>query len=148
MFLLRSEKDLIECFRSRDQRRLELPDNLKFPLVVRDYFAWTDSSGTRVNLVFSEPDVRKPIGLTFDRPSSGEPTAAICDWCHSYGSSNQIGLLTIEASDKRRVGVNLCLDLSCHDKIETNTGLSPIGAQKRQQAVVAKMSRFVRRTIL
>lgn len=149
MFLLRSEKELIDSFFPKDQKRLELPRAIKFPLVVRDYFAWTDSSNGKVFLVFAEPEVKKPIGIMFERGwAGGSTTASICEWCHSYGSSNQIGLLTLEASSKRRVGIHLCLDLSCNEKIEMNPGLTPMGEQKRKRHVVESMSRFVRRTIL
>lgn len=148
MFLLRSEKELIDSFFPRHQKRLELPNGLKFPLVVRDYFAWVDSSNLKVNLVFSEPGVNKPIGIIFDRHSGAGGTAAICEWCHSYGSSNQIGLLSIDVSSKRRVGVHLCLDLGCREKIEADLGLSPMAAQARARRVVDEMSRFVRRMLL
>lgn len=149
MFLLRSEKELVDSFFPKDQKRLELPKDVKFPLVVRDYFAWTDSSNGKVFLVFAEPDVKKPIGVMFEKGwSSGGAPASICEWCHSYGSGGQIGLLTLEASSKRRVGAHLCLDLSCHDKIESNLSLTPMGVQSRKRHVVESMSRFVRRTIL
>ena len=148
MFLLRSEKELIDSFFSRQQKQLELPKGIKFPLVVRDYFAWTDSSNLKVNLVFSEPGVNKPIGVTFDRHAASGGTAAICEWCHSYGSSSQIGLLTLEVNAKRTVGVHLCLDLSCREKIEKDLTLSPVAAQARTRRVVDGMSQFIRRMLL
>jgi hypothetical protein len=148
MFLLQSEKELVDCFFSQDQKKLDLPKGVKYPLVVRDYFAWSDTSSHRVNVVFSEPDVRKPIGVVFERDRSGGAVAAICDWCHSFGSSNQIGLMMVEASAKRRVGVHLCLDLSCREKIESDLSLSPVAAQQRIRRVVERMSQFVRRILL
>lgn len=149
MFLIRSEAELLDAFRSHDRKRLGLPKNLKYPLVVRDYFAWTEPGSPRVQLVFVEPGVGKTIGLVFERSSSPSPsTGASCEWCHSFGSTNQIGMLTIEATARRTVGVNLCLDLSCRDKIETNTALSPVAAQKRGREVIESMSRFVRRLLL
>lgn len=148
MFLLRTEKEFIDCFRPVDQRTLELPKGIRFPLVIRDYFAWSESSGARTYLIFSEPEVNKPIGISFDREHSSGHTAALCDWCHSMGSTNQIGLLTIATSSKRRVGVNLCLDLSCKEKIHSEVSLSSTAAQLRVRRVVERMSRFVRRTVI
>lgn len=148
MFLLKSEDELTQAFQYRPTERIDLPKDVRFPLVVREYLAWTDPGGLRVYLVFAEPEARKPIGVVFDRESSSGPTAAICEWCHSHGSTSQIGLLTVAASSKRRVGVHLCLDLSCRDKIEANLSLSPRAAQDRVRRVVEAMARFSRRTLL
>jgi len=149
MFLFKSENEFVDSFRPVDQKQIRVPQGTKFPLVVRDYFAWTDSSNSRVYLVFSEPDVKKPIGVVFEREHPrGETTAAICEWCHSFGSTNQIGLLTLEVNPKRRVGIHLCLDLSCRDKIDKNLSLTPIAAQERIRQVVEGMSKIVRRFLL
>jgi hypothetical protein len=148
MFLLRSEKDLVEAFFPRDQKRLELPKGVKYPLVVRDYLAWSDPASPRVHLVFTEPGARHPIGLVFDRDRSGASQGSMCEWCHSFGSSAEIGLLMLTVSDNRRVGIHLCRDLSCRDKIEQNLSLSPVSAHTRQKRVLSEMSRFVRRLLL
>ena len=149
MFLIQSEKQLIDSFFPKDQRRLELPQGMRYPLVVRDYFAWGEPGGSKVFLLFAEPGAQKPIGIVFEREHpTGTPTAAICEWCHSFGSSNQIGLLTLEVTPRRRVGVQLCRDLSCRQKIEMNLSLSPLAAQARSRRVVEEMSRLVRRLLL
>lgn len=148
MFLLKSENDLVEAFRSKDQKQLELPPGQRFPLVVRDYFAWSQPGGTRVFVVFSEPGVNKPIGVVFERPNGSGTAAAMCEWCHSFGSTSQIGLLILEVDSRRKVGINLCLDLSCREKIESNLSLTAVAAQGKVRQVVEHMSRFIRRTVL
>ncbi|XXF76794.1 FBP domain-containing protein [Myxococcaceae bacterium GXIMD 01537] len=119
MFRLETDRDLIKSFRPRDQRAIEMPKGIKFPMFVRDYLAWRESSGARMYLVFGAPGTHKPIGIIFRKDSeAGPPVAALCDWCHTYGSSNEVGLLTTAVSSKRRVGVHLCLDLRCKEKLE------------------------------
>jgi hypothetical protein len=59
MFLIQSEKDLLECFRPLDQSKVELPKDMKYPLFVRDYLRWLEPSGARVYLVFASPGTHK-----------------------------------------------------------------------------------------
>jgi hypothetical protein len=120
VFRLETDRALIESFRSRDRRVIEMPPGITFPLFVRDYLAWTETSGLRVYLVFAAPGSRKPIGLIFrrDSPEGGALTSYMCDWCHSHGSSSEVGLLTTDVNNKRRVGVTLCVDLRCKQKLE------------------------------
>lgn len=144
MFRLETDRALIHSFRSRDQRVIEMPPDLTFPLFVRDYLAWTETSGARVYLVFTAPGSHKPIGLIFRRDSqdSGALGSRICDWCHSSGSSSEVGLLTTDVNNKRRVGVHLCVDLRCKEKLEDaadRSGRHPLQALKQLQE---RMFRF------
>jgi hypothetical protein len=66
----------------------------------------------------------------------------MCDWCHAYGSSDEIGLLTAEASSKRRVGVHLCLDLRCGEKLETAANLAGRNPRVLAGRLVERMVRF------
>ncbi|NOK01410.1 MULTISPECIES: FBP domain-containing protein [unclassified Myxococcus] len=119
MFRFENDRALIESFRPRDRRAIEMPPGITFPLFVRDYLAWTETSGARVYLIFSAPGSRKPIGIIFRRDSlGGEPVTRMCEWCHSYGSAHEVCLLTTAVDNKRRVGVNLCADLRCREKME------------------------------
>jgi hypothetical protein len=110
---------------------------------VRDYLAWTETSGARVYLVFAPPGSRKPIGIIFRRDASdGSGISSMCDWCHSYGSSSEVGLLTTDVNSKRRVGVHLCVDLRCKEKLEDaadRAGRHPIEYLERLRE---RMSRF------
>ena len=144
MFRFETDRALIESFRPRDRRVIEMPEGIRFPLFVRDYLAWTETSGARVYLVFTAPGSRKPIGLIFRRDGSdaGAPSSRICDWCHSYGSASEVGLLTTDVNNKRRVGVSLCLDLRCKQKLEDaadRSGRHPLEALKQLQE---RMFRF------
>ncbi|HYH98159.1 FBP domain-containing protein [Hyalangium sp.] len=144
MFRLETDRTLIEAFRPRDRRVIEMPSGVTFPFFVRDYLAWTETSGARVYLVFSAPGSRKPIGIIFRRSSQDASvrTAQMCDWCHSYGSSSEVGLLTTDVNSKRRVGVLLCVDLRCKEKLEDaadRTGRHPIESLKQLQE---RMFRF------
>jgi hypothetical protein len=119
VFRLETDRAFIEAFRARDRRVIEMPPGITFPLFVRDYLAWTETSGLRVYLIFTPPGSRKPIGLIFRRDSPGGAlTSSMCDWCHSYGSSSEVGLLTTDVDSRRRVGVSLCVDLRCKEKLE------------------------------
>src|SRR5688500_18004856 len=98
MFRLETETDLLKAFRPRDRKHVELPPDLRFPLFVRDYLAWCDPTLTRTFLVTLEGRSQRPMGIAFrrDQSRSGTPTAHMCEWCHSSGSSNEVGLLTAE----------------------------------------------------
>lgn len=148
MFRLETDRDLIESFRAFDRRVIEMPQDITFPLFVRDYLAWTETSGARVYLVFSAPGSRKPIGIIFRRnPGGGPRTSLMCDWCHSSGSASDVGLLTTDVDEKHRVGVHLCMDLRCKEKLEdaaNRSGRHPREAQARLQE---RMFRFAREAL-
>jgi len=143
VFRLETDRALIESFRSRDRRVIEMPADITFPLFVRDYLAWTETSGARVYLVFAAPGSRRPIGLIFRRDLQDTgPTSRMCEWCHSYGSGYEVGLLTTDVNSKRRVGVHLCVDLRCKEKLEDaadRTGRHPLEVLKQLQE---RMYRF------
>ena len=119
MFRLESDRALVQSFRPYDRRVIEMPADITFPLFVRDYLAWTETSGARVYLIFGIPGTHKPLGIIFRRDQSGgDLITQMCDWCHTSGPSSQVGLLTADANTKRRVGVSLCLDLRCKERLE------------------------------
>src|SRR5690606_16164326 len=108
MFRIDSEKELRECFREIDRDAIELTAEMIFPVYVRDYLAWVEPSGARTYLIYEEPTSGKRLGIAFKRnPGRASPTN-FCQWCHSMGASSEIGLLSADVSDHRRVGVNLC----------------------------------------
>lgn len=148
MFLIQTEKDLLQAFRPRDREKVELPEGIKFPLFVRDYLSWVDPAGVRVFLMFPLPGSKRPVGIAFRRDSPGGGAVShMCDWCHSYGSSNEIGLLTTDSSSKRRVGVNLCLDLRCKEKLEAAADLAGRDPREPIQALMERMVTFAREAL-
>ena len=120
MLLIRDAHELMEAFRPRDLRIFELPEEDAFPILVRDYRAWVETGGNRVYLVYEDPTTGQPRGVVFRRSESGlhGRLGHMCGWCHTTGSSDQIGLLTAEESDRRKVGVVVCRDLRCRERLE------------------------------
>jgi FBP C-terminal treble-clef zinc-finger len=143
VFRLETDRALIESFRARDRRVIEMPAEVTFPLFVRDYLAWTETSGARVYLVFAAPGSRKPIGIIFRRDTSDSGgTSRICDWCHSTGSSSEVGLLTTDVDNKVRVGVCLCVDLRCKEKLEDAADRSGRQPREALEQLRERMFRF------
>lgn len=148
MFRVATEKDLLDAFRPRDRAHLELPKGLHFPLIVRDYLAWPDQSGARIFLFFQAPGYPKPTGIAFRRDVSRTPDGAhLCEWCHAYGSSEQIGLLSADVSSRKRVGVSLCLDLGCGPRIEDAADRAGKNPRVQARALVERMARFSREAL-
>ena len=148
MFLLKTEDDLLRAFRPRDREKVELPEGIQFPLFVRDYLAWTEPAGTRVFLMLASPGSRRPLGIAFRRDSQGGGASShMCDWCHAYGSANEIGLLTTDVNSKRRVGVNLCLDLRCKEKLESAADLAGRDPRELSKTLMERMLRFTREAL-
>jgi len=144
MFRIETEKELLSAFRSRDRKFVELPKGTHLPLFVRDYLAWVDPYGVRVFLVFTAPGSKRPTGIAFRRDQQGDKTLAprVCDWCRAPGGGDQIGLLTTDVDSKRRVGVNLCLDLRCNERLESTTHMSGRSVLEDTRQLIERMSRF------
>ena len=125
-FTLRSHEDLLATFRPRDQKQVTLPKHPFYPISVNHYYAWTDPSGTYAYLVFKRPDWEVPRGIVLQRNRSGaqHSPAGMCDWCHTPGKSDEIGLMVTSLSAHRTGGTWLCLDLDCQNKIEEKAGLA------------------------
>lgn len=119
IFSIASKEELINAFRERDQRKLVLPDNLEFPFNVRSYFTWKEPSGVYTYLLFKPPQWDMPKGVAFKKThAAGEPTGGLCSWCNSYGSSEDIGLMSVSVNSNISTGYYLCYDLACIEKIE------------------------------
>lgn len=144
VFNIESEDEIAPFFRPRDRKKVILPRGLELPMRVQYYFTWGESSGVYRYLLFKKPGWENPMGLVFRRgdQSMHAGTGRLCDWCHGYGSSDQIGLLTTAVNSKRTVGMMLCLDLSCGDKIENGPNLSNKDPQTLILQVCEKIGRF------
>ena len=103
-----------------------------------------DPYGVRVFLVFTAPGSKRPTGIAFRRDQQGDKTLAphMCDWCRSHGAADQIGLLTTNVDSKRRVGVNLCLDLRCNERLEAATNRAGGSVLDESQKLIERMARF------
>jgi len=145
MFKLSSEQELLNAFRPRDRKVFELPQGVSYPLIVRGTFSWIEPAGARVHVIFQDPGTRRPLGLSFRRDvSEVQGQGRMCDWCHAYGSAEQIGLLMCEKSSKRRVGAWLCRDLKCHDRIEQAADRAGRLPRELQDQLLMRMWRFAR----
>jgi hypothetical protein len=143
VFAIESEEELVKCFRLRDQKKLILPDGLKFPFNVRSYFTWKESSGVYTYLVFKMPNWDMPKGVAFKRtPSTGEPMGGLCNWCHSYGTSEDIGMLSVAMSANVSNSYLICQDLRCVEKIEENAMLAGKSPEKNIADLYYKMSKM------
>lgn len=131
-FFIGSETEFIRCFRERDQAKLILPAGLPFPIRIRSYFTWQEPSGIYTYLIYKKPGWDLPRGMAFKRITGlGEPTGGLCSWCHNYGSSEEIGTLSVAVNSKTTFAYILCQDLRCIEKIEeaaARAGKSPEGA--------------------
>ncbi|QDK39850.1 FBP domain-containing protein [Bdellovibrio sp. NC01] len=118
-YTIHSEKELIETFRPRDQKKLVLPERMEYPLNIRSYFTWKESSGVYTYLIFKGKNWDMPRGVAFKRTAStGEPVGGLCSWCNSYGTSEDIGLLSVAMSANVSTSYFICHDISCIEKIE------------------------------
>jgi hypothetical protein len=145
MFLIPSEDALIAAFRPRDQRQLEAPTGASYPLRAREWFSWVESTGIRAYVIFPH-ESGKLLGIAFRRDQDpSNMGSGLCDWCHSVG--DDIGLLGAEKSSKRRVGVWLCRDLNCADKLDdaaNRAGNSSVEPKRRQ---LERMRQFAREAL-
>lgn len=143
LFSISSEEELVQCFRTRDQKKLVLPANLKFPFTVQSYFTWKESSGVYTYLVCKMPTWDLPRGVAFKRtPPSGEPTGGLCSWCNSYGTSEDIGLLSVAMSANVSNSYLICQDLRCIEKIEESSMRAGKSPEKHIHELYHKMAKL------
>lgn len=138
MFTLASESALVAAFRPKDAKLFEPPPQQTYPAFVRDYLAWVHPAGGRVFLVFAVPG-GTPTGIVFDTNGGlGPSVPAMCDWCHCSAAGTGVGLLSARLNAKKRVGVHVCADLSCRQKLEDE-------ADRSGRSVVPAMARLIER---
>lgn len=120
-FRIADERELLSSFHEKDRKKVILPRLLPFPVEADYYYAWSESSGVYLYLLFKKPDWERPRGMIFRRAhATGEKQAGrMCDWCHAYGGSDQIGMMTFAMTPRISGGIMVCLDLNCLDKLET-----------------------------
>lgn len=143
VFTIDSEKDLTQAFRLRDQKKLVLPNNLKFPMNIRSYYTWRESSGVYTFLLYKAPHWDRPRGIAFKRSHhSGEPVGGLCNWCNAYGTSEEIGMLSVTINANTSYGYFICQDLRCIEKIEEAAALAGRSPEKWISQLYQKMNRF------
>lgn len=142
MFKLDSEKALLDAFRPKDRAVVEPPVALHYPVLVRDYLAWSHPAGGKVFVVFAVPG-GVPTGISFDTNGGPGPSVPhMCDWCHHSGLGTEVGLLTARVNSKKKAGINVCTDLSCREKIEDEANRSGRSPLPQLAKLVERMGRF------
>lgn len=142
-FTITSKEELVQAFRIRDQKKLILPEKLKFPFKVKPYLTWREPSSVYTYLVFKLPIWDLPRGVAFKRTHiSGEPSGGLCNWCHSYGSSEEISLLNVTMSSKESSSYYICNDLRCAEKIEEAANLAGKNPEKNLLELFQRMEKL------
>lgn len=142
LFTINSEEELIQSFRLRDQKKLIFPQKLTFPMQVASYLTWQEPSGVYTYLVFKMPNWDLPRGIVFKKTPVGEPVGNLCNWCHSYGSSGEIGYLSVAMNSNVSNSYILCQDLSCIEKIEEASMLAGKDPEKYIAELYTRMGKL------
>lgn len=139
MFKLNHEAALRGAFRPIDRRHVEITRDVVLPAVVKDYFTWT--FGRRVFLVFA-PLGEAPRGIVFEA-DAGEPLVPhMCNWCQQVGLGARVGLLTARRDRTRTVGVLVCSDLGCRDRLEYVANRAGVDVEPSMITLLDRMNRF------
>ena len=146
MLLIRNPHELLAAFRPLDLRLFEMPDETSYPIFVRDYRAWIETGGARVYVVFEDPGSGRPVGIVFRRATTGGAAIVnrMCDWCHYVGSADEVGMLVAEYSTRRKLGVMLCRDLRCRERVEEAGDLAGRDTAEARRRVLERIARFAR----
>ena len=125
MYLIKDEIEMIAMFRDFEQSEVQLPREIKFPLLLRDHLAWQEASGHRTFLLVHDTLKKFPVGVVFKRtPSSGDLPAVMCEFCHAVRGGSAVDLLTATAGARRRVGAYLCRRLDCEEHRKERPGVN------------------------
>jgi len=146
-FEISSKNNLMECFRNNDFTAVVLPPQLEFPLVVQHYFSWLEPAGNYAYLVFKRANWDTARGLIFRRTINYQAMGNMCDWCHSYGTNDQIGMLSVRVNEKLTLGHYLCSDLSCLGKLETQITASGKSYDTLAEQLCEKINKFYERIL-
>lgn len=143
-FTIESEKDLIQAFRYHDQKKLVLPNHITYPIQAQHYYAWRESSGVYIYMVFKKPEWKAPIGIVFKRSHAGShlSNSRLCDWCLSYGPSDLVGMLSVTLNSRQSAGMMLCLDLGCAERLEEAAELGGKNFEKLAHQLYDRVGRF------
>ena len=150
MFKITEDFELKKAFREIDQPAFEPPAEAEYPMFVTDYVTWSEPSGHRVFLVFSDPAKGEPLGIVFERGSSAVP--GMCEWCHSVRSGNGVSLLLAKVDGQRRVGLHLCRNLECQKRLSADPGADDFprtgNSVLERKKVLSRMAEFFRQQLV
>lgn len=152
MIRIQTEKQVIDAFREIDQSEVQIPHNITFPFLVRDYFAWTEPGGHRTFLIFNDEETKNLLGVVFKRTQeSPDAPAKMCEFCHSVRGHGNISMLSAKVTPNKTIGLHLCRDLSCREKVESIPGTNDLTGSKdrmyRNIVLVERIRKFLRSKI-
>jgi hypothetical protein len=147
---IRTERELYGCFREIDQAEIEAPLERGLPLEVEDVLVW--NAGPRAFLIFRDRPGGTIRGIVFHRNGGALPDAvAMCEWCHAVRGHGQVKLLSVATDARHRVGLYLCADLDCLDRLEAPPGPDDLreglDARARRRRIVERIASFARRRL-
>lgn len=154
MLRIKDENEFLECFRPMEREEVQIPSDMLFPLLIRDYVAWMEPSGHRTFLVFEELNRGQAKGIVFRRAQGagapGEIPASMCDFCHSVRGGGRVGLLTAIVSPNKRIGVQACRDLSCKEHLRKpnpspNDMRESFSTDDKERRILERMRDFARK---
>jgi hypothetical protein len=141
MFKLDSEADLLAAFRPKDRSHVELTREVALPRFVRHYLAWPHPAGGKVFLVFAAHG-GAPTGIVFETNVSEPSVPQLCDWCHGAAIGGRVGMVTARLNANKLVGVNVCRDLGCKERLEEEADRQGISAVPMLAALMERIGRF------
>lgn len=153
MIRIQNENELLALFRPVDRDEVRPPSHQTYPMAVTDYIAWVEPSGHRTYLIFEDEKSRSGLGVVFKRTQPPpDPVTNMCEWCHSVSGSQTIGMLSASVSQKKRVGLYLCRDLSCKQNIlaqppSVHDLRESLSAHDKTRRMLTRMSDFARRNL-
>jgi len=145
MIRIATEQELYSYFRPIDRDHVFLSQNLKFPLVFKNYMSWEEPSGHRVYLVFENATTGRPLGVAFRKASAPADSAPVmCEWCHAVRGRGEVRLMTAAASRDRRIGLYLCADLHCEEEITNPPGVNDLRESLSQTERIQRLMERMR----
>ena len=152
MIRIPSQRELLEAFRPIDRDAVIPPRDWEYPYAARAYASWIEPSGHRAYLVYEDPASRALRGIAFTRGgAAADSPAKMCEWCHAVRAGSGIDLMTADASDRRRVGLHLCRDLSCGDNVlgapRANDVRETLSAGEKYARLQERIAEFANRNL-
>jgi hypothetical protein len=147
MIRIQDEEQFLSAFREIDRDQVQLPTELSFPFGLIDYFAWVEPSGHRTYLIYNDSD-KRALGAVFKRlPEPADAPIKMCAFCHSVRGGGRVSLLSIQATKNRNIGLHLCRDLSCKEKMQAPPKSSDLPEKKapdqKLRGVLKRMGDFL-----
>jgi hypothetical protein len=141
---------LARCFREIDRAEVEPPEHARFPLEIDRYFAWT--SGPRAFLLFRAAAAEPLRGIVFHRNTSSVPDlVTMCEWCHAVRGHGRVKLLSARSDARRHIGLYLCSDLGCLEKLHEVPGpddlFDGVDVDVRREQILARIAHFANRRL-